>query len=223
MGSVQGWYTCPKCGQDNVYSSDYYYKSGEEYCHCLYCGAYHNVFLLVDEETGKMIFKPKYHLPLAKGKVYFGVEPRESKGKIQVAPVLESDTTEVINNFCNMAWLNAEEREELAKDARLAPLMIQRGHVNIFLSKKNGYEPLSLLNTELEIKDGYLDVSECPYMCEQGGGFGIVTKETGHGYTSYSLAKGEVPEITDDVIFASAIIDGKLTVLKQPDVDDGDK
>ena len=214
MGSVQGWYTCPKCGQDNVYSSDYYYKSGEEYCHCLYCGAYHNVFLSVDEETGHMIFKPKYHLPLSAGNVFFGTELKDTK-ETRVTPVLEADTTETVNLFCDFAWLSEEERMQLAKESRFLPLIIQNGRRNIFLKNAESYEPLDLVNTKLSISNGYLDVEECPYIDEQGGGFGIVTKRVGRGCISYSLAEGEVPEITDDVTFATAVIDGKLTVLKE--------
>lgn len=39
MGSVIDYFACPNCGQDAF--SDFYYKTGEEYVHCSYCGYHH--------------------------------------------------------------------------------------------------------------------------------------------------------------------------------------
>lgn len=52
-----------------------------------------------------------------------------------------------------------------------------------------------------------------------GGGFGVetvISSKTNCGF-SRSLAKGEMPEITEETVFASAMIDGKLVILKQHD------
>ena len=54
---------------------------------------------------------------------------------------------------------------------------------------------------------------------EEHGGYGVVWKQTKkYGTEVYSLGKGERPEITEDVIFATAIIDGKITVLKEGNI-----
>ena len=62
-------------------------------------------------------------------------------------------------------------------------------------------------------EDGIVDV--------EGGGYGVETylAETTGGGCTRSLKEGEIPEITENTIFASAIIDGKLTVLKQPEAE----
>ena len=36
MGSVIDYIECPRCGQEAT--SDFYYKTGEEYIHCSHCG-----------------------------------------------------------------------------------------------------------------------------------------------------------------------------------------
>ena len=59
------------------------------------------------------------------------------------------------------------------------------------------------------------DYPEKGFKTNEGGGFGVVTKTNGLCERSYSVKDGEIPEITDDVIFATAVIDGKLTVLKE--------
>ena len=41
MGSVLDFKECPHCG--NEATSDYYYKTNEEYIHCIYCGYYKSI------------------------------------------------------------------------------------------------------------------------------------------------------------------------------------
>lgn len=42
MGSVIDYIECPNCGQPNC-TSDFYYKSGEEYVQCTDCGYYKSI------------------------------------------------------------------------------------------------------------------------------------------------------------------------------------
>lgn len=47
MGSVLDYVTCPKCASEDC-SSDFYYKTGEEYLFCCECG-YHRSITLTKE------------------------------------------------------------------------------------------------------------------------------------------------------------------------------
>lgn len=47
MGSVIDYIECPNCGQPNC-SSEFYYKTGEEYIHCQDCGYYKSVEIKED-------------------------------------------------------------------------------------------------------------------------------------------------------------------------------
>jgi transcription elongation factor Elf1 len=46
MGSVLDFKECPHCG--NEATSDYYYKTDEEYIHCIYCGYYKSITIKDD-------------------------------------------------------------------------------------------------------------------------------------------------------------------------------
>lgn len=56
------------------------------------------------------------------------------------------------------------------------------------------------------------------WIITEGGGFGVITELTETGGYSRVLNEGEIPKITENTIFASAMIDGKLTVLKSGDL-----
>jgi len=53
MGSVLDWIECPKCGQEGC-SSDFYYKTGEEYINCGECGYYRSVTIKEDSREKKL-------------------------------------------------------------------------------------------------------------------------------------------------------------------------
>lgn len=52
MASLIDIIECPQCG--GLYSTDYYYRTGEEYRHCVRCGRYEE-YVLVRGEDGKPV------------------------------------------------------------------------------------------------------------------------------------------------------------------------
>ena len=58
MGSVISTIECPQCG--GLYTTDYYYKTGEEYRSCARCGR-HEEWEIVRGEDGKPVLDEKGH------------------------------------------------------------------------------------------------------------------------------------------------------------------
>lgn len=53
MGSVISTEKCPQCG--GMYTRDYYYRTGEEYCHCARCGRHEERFIVRDENRNPVL------------------------------------------------------------------------------------------------------------------------------------------------------------------------
>lgn len=225
MGSVQDCVKCPKCGEYS-YVRDYYYKSGEEYCFCSNCGYVHNVELKRDENKNSIrTLEAKYDL--SKGNVLYARAKRDKNEELEIIdslPVSVDDTDENIYDFLNLyqSFYKTFAKELPEKFKSFSDKKDTPWFANIFLYENGEYKQLWYHVYDLKIVNGFLEVWVPKWEAEESGGFGVVTVKTEYGSTSYSLEEGVVPEITDDVIFASAIIDGKLTILKQPEFDPED-
>ena len=85
---------------------------------------------------------------------------------------------------------------------------------NIFVEQNGEYIQLFYNTRRFVIVDGYLEVHVVEYVEEESGGFGVISVKIDFGYANYSLNEGAIPELTEEIVFASAIIDGKLIILK---------
>lgn len=220
MSSVISRSKCPKCKGEDTFVSDYYYRSGEEYCFCKQCGYSHKHFLKRDENHN-LVRKMTERFDLRKGEVFFAeVKKTETKEivAIESIPMLVDDTVELIADFINF-HLNSKTLPK--RFEKFPKKRKERGtYNNIFHKDENGVlTQLWYLGYTLKIVDGYLEVYEVEWVEEEKGGFGVVTIKNDNGkcFSTYSLPKGEIPTITNDVVFATAIIDGELTVLKEYD------
>lgn len=220
MGSTIDTVKCPKCGHE-TFTRDYYYRSSEEFCFCSTCGYERNVFLKRDEETGKYVKEVTQRYDLNKVNIIFGQAKHDKDNVKKIVGMYNSkrmtpeDTDEDIFTFINLhLCFEPFNKKQLPEKFNMITGTMPNDRFSIFLEENGEYTQLFYINRELKIVDGHLEVHEVPYIKKESGGFGVVSVKAERGWVSYSIEEGTVPEITDDVVFASAVIDGELKILK---------
>ena len=218
MGSVTDFVDCPKCKKAGVYARDYYYKSGEEYCTCMHCGYTHNVSLKYDDNN-RLVREKSAEYDLNKGNVFYVMKTinyQTKKERIVCEKVMGIHETEQdVLDFIHIRQSKTIPEKfkefiscvDLKEDEYLS--------CNLYVKEENEYKQLWYHITELKNNNGILEVWDAVWETEESGGFGMLCLKTEFGSVGYSLKEGDVPEITEDVIFASAVIDGQLIVLKE--------
>jgi len=216
MGSVQDTVECPKCGQV-TYDRELYYRTSEEFCFCLNCG-YHYSHDMVRNEKHELVRKVTKTYDLAKESIlYAAVELDDDykvKNVVKTRRILPTDTTEdvcaFLDLFIRMPFSKKEyEIPEKFKDFEGT----EKCFHNIFVDES--FDQLWYLTRSITITDGKLEIHDAEWRTAEGGGYGVVLETSEYGGYARSLDEGEIPVITKDTIFASAIVDGRLTVLKE--------
>lgn len=175
MGSVQDFgEMCPVCGK-NAFASDYYYKTGEDYSTCLYCGYSHKLHIKRDGE-GTAIFEPKCSLSLPCDDLVL-VEcsldsPRQVDSDFSVIrPVPADMTTKELYSYLNSP-----------------PSGILRF---VCLRQQDGtFQQVSYRLTDMTIENMRFQALDVCWLEEESGGYGMlrVTKDGGIS-AWYSLDK----------------------------------
>jgi len=217
MGSVQSVIQCPKCGEYAYDSS--IYTSGEEYCFCLHCG-YHHYKEFKKTEKGDVIGRVVKTYDLSKEPVlYAAVEYDENykvKRIIKSMPMKPIDTMKDVEDFTDMYMVLPFGITDDRVPAKFVEFEGTKEYHHVILDGKNN-EVLGDGTSWIDIADGKLEIKEAEWDIREGGGFGVVTEWSESGGYSHALYEGEELRITENTIFASAIVDGKLTVLKSYD------
>lgn len=179
MGSVQNFgERCPVCGK-NAVASDYYYRTGELFCNCMYCGYHHSNRIKYGEDN-KPVFELKHSLDLSSGKVLLGASSLESPRKCEsdfsdIRAIPEDMTTEGLYEFLNNP-----------------PSGVFHA---VYLKKEDGtFEQISWRLTDMSISEGKFEARDVVWEVEDAGGYGVL-RLTCNGISHiYTLGEGETPE-----------------------------
>lgn len=213
MGSVQKVVKCPKCG-DIAFDCSIY-SSGEEYCFCFNCGYHYNKEFKKNEK-GDVVGKAIKRYDLAKEPVLYAAVEREKneiKSIVKSMLIKPTDTMEDLDDFTGLFMELPFGGYDCRVPEKFADFEGTKEYQHIILDGKTN-ELLGGRTSWVVIADGILEVQEAEWGITEGGGYGTVMEWTEFGSCSRALSEGEIPEITEDTIFASAIINGKLTVMK---------
>lgn len=175
MGSVQNFgEKCPVCGK-NALASDYYYKTGEDYSTCLYCGYSHKLHIKRDGE-GTAIFEPKCSLSLPCDDLVL-VEcsldsPRQVDSDFSVIRTVPADmTTGELYNY-----LNSPPSGSL--------------HLVCLRQPDGTFQQVSYCLTDMSIENKHFQALDVCWLSEEYGGYGMLrVTEDGCISAWYSLDK----------------------------------
>ena len=189
MGSVidYGW-KCPVCGK-NAVVSDYYYKTGEDYQTCRYCGYYHAIHIKRDEhgnyerELTHSVKLPCDDLVLAESAIH---SPRKVKADfLDIRPFPVEMTADELYKYLN--------------DSSLETI---RG---VYLRQPNdSFLQISYHLTQMTNENGVFQAKDVVWEEKDSGGYGVLRINDDVGTTVYSLEKGTsvekmLEELPEDV------------------------
>lgn len=218
MGSTIEYVTCPRCKSKESMFIDFNYRSGEETGFCTKCGRSFSHTLKRDS-SNKPVREMIHSFDLAKSQVFYvKMAINMNNWKIQKIlhkiPVTANDTVEEIKEFINMR--PSKKSQEKFKEFEMFKETENEftSHNIYFIDGEK--EPLQLWynTTKFEISDGCLKVHDVVWENEESEGYGVVKFKTEEGAQIFPLNEGQEPELTDDVVYASVVRDGKLIVLK---------
>lgn len=171
MGSVQDFGgKCPVC-EKNTLVSDYYYRTGEEYLTCLYCGYAHSTKIKYNEQ-GQVIRETKHSIDLPCNDLVLAEcsldSSRQSEADFSgIFPVPADMTTEELYNY-----LNSPPSGTLRF---------------VYLRRSDGtLQQVSYRLTEMTIENQHFQASDVCWEVQESGGYGVLRTEVngiGHWYS----------------------------------------